>query len=192
MTRYHENKAAGLPVPSILGLTASPIIRSKTDSLEEIERTLDAVCKTPTLHRDQLVSTVKRPKMYRVFYSRPDYIPPTSNMNSLSSAYYNLNIYEDPTIIRLQREDSERSRVALHKALQSRDTYVLNQLQTLWRKSTAIQRELGSVSHPFQIIMVLLALCIRQGIMGSRDESPGWDLYSVYSVYKPIITNTYT
>lgn len=174
MTRYHENKAAGLPVPSILGLTASPIIRSKTDSLEEIERTLDAVCKTPTLHRDQLVSTVKRPKMYRVFYSRPDYIPPTSNMNSLSSAYYNLNIYEDPTIIRLQREDSERSRVALHKALQSRDTYVLNQLQTLWRKSTAIQRELGSWAADY-----FISVTVAQFVKSVKDNDSwlqGWDM----------------
>ncbi|KAI0385350.1 hypothetical protein F5Y04DRAFT_245634 [Hypomontagnella monticulosa] len=144
MARYHENKAAGLLVPSILGLTASPIIRSKVDSLEEIERTLDAVCKTPTIHRDQLTSVVKRPKMYRLFYSQPDYIRPTSNMNSLSSAYYSLDIYKDPTIIRLQRDDTERSRIELKKALQNRDTYVFNQLQSLWRKSTEIQRELGS------------------------------------------------
>ncbi|KAI1376087.1 hypothetical protein F4677DRAFT_95475 [Hypoxylon crocopeplum] len=143
MARYHESKAAGLPVPSILGLTASPIMRSKLDALELIEQTLDAVCRSPHIHREEFLSIVKRPTMHYVFYSTPDYIPLTSSMESLDRVYHSLDIYKDPYIIRLQADSSERSRTALVKALKKRDTYVLKQMQSLWRKSGEIQRELG-------------------------------------------------
>ncbi|KAI1210305.1 uncharacterized protein F4807DRAFT_459682 [Annulohypoxylon truncatum] len=144
MALYHDRKAVGLPVPSILGLTASPIMNSKLDALEIIEKTLDAVCKSPTIHREELMSIVKRPIMYYIFYSQLDDIPRTRSMNSLAEVFHNLDIYKDPYIVRLQTDRSERSRVAMKRALEKRSTYVFNQMKSLWRKSSEIQRELGS------------------------------------------------
>ena len=46
----------------ILGLISSPIMRSTLKGLEEIERTLDATCRSPNLHRE-LVYIVR----YNVF-----------------------------------------------------------------------------------------------------------------------------
>ncbi|KAI1136686.1 hypothetical protein F5Y05DRAFT_390571 [Hypoxylon sp. FL0543] len=143
MARYHSHKAAGLPVPSILGLTASPVMKSKLEALEIIEQTLDAVCKSPTIHREELLSIVKRPTMHYVFYSQQEYPDCTSTMESLAMVYHSLDIYKDPYIIRLQADDSERSRIALKKALEKRNTYVFQQVRSLWRKSGEIQRELG-------------------------------------------------
>ncbi|KAI1418258.1 hypothetical protein F5Y13DRAFT_150976 [Hypoxylon sp. FL1857] len=144
MARYHSRKAAGLPVPSILGLTASPVMKSKIEALEIIEQTLDCVCKSPTIHREELLSIVKRPTIHYVFYSQDDYLDRTATMESLATVFHNMNIYDDPYIIRLLEENTERSKVALLKALEKRDTYVFQQMKSLWRKSSEIQRELGS------------------------------------------------
>jgi len=42
---YHTRKRSDLPTPHILGLTASPVMRSNPTSLGKIENTLDAICK---------------------------------------------------------------------------------------------------------------------------------------------------
>ncbi|KAI1471063.1 uncharacterized protein F4812DRAFT_164917 [Daldinia caldariorum] len=146
MDRYRDSKNAGLPIPSILGLTASPIVSSKLDTLEKIEQTLDAVCKSPSIHRDELLSVVKRPTMTHVFYTQPDEddFPLTNTMKSLAGVYYSLDINEDPYIVRLRRDKRERSQVELEKALRNKDTYVFSQMQSLWRKSVTIHRELGN------------------------------------------------
>ncbi|KAI0885310.1 uncharacterized protein GGS22DRAFT_163408 [Annulohypoxylon maeteangense] len=144
MARYHARKAVGLPVPSILGLTASPIMNSKLEALEIIEKTLDSVCKSPTIHREELLSIVKRPVMRYIFYSQTDDILQTRMMQSLAEVYLNMDIYRDPYIVRLREEGSERSIVALKKALGKRSTYVFDQMKYLWRKSSEIQKELGS------------------------------------------------
>ncbi|OTB05309.1 hypothetical protein M426DRAFT_319858 [Hypoxylon sp. CI-4A] len=145
MDLYRAQKIAGLPIPSVLGLTASPIMKSKPDALELIEQTLDAVCRSPTIHREELLSTVKKPSMYYIYYSQPDCAPLTSTMETLGEVHHDLNrnIYADPYVVKLQADNSERSRLALRKALQKRDTYVLNQIYSLWRKSNEIHRELG-------------------------------------------------
>ncbi|KAI1781014.1 hypothetical protein F4818DRAFT_397486 [Hypoxylon cercidicola] len=155
MDRYRNNKTAGLPVPSILGLTASPVISSKLDTLEDIERTLDAVCKGPTIHREELRSIAQRPNMHCVSYSLPSGIPITSTMESLSMVYINLNIYEDPYIIRRQADSSERSRIELLNALNKRSTYVRQQFQSLWRRSGEIQQELGSWAADYYISVAI-------------------------------------
>ncbi|KAI0837301.1 hypothetical protein F5Y06DRAFT_271288 [Hypoxylon sp. FL0890] len=144
MARYHSRKADGLPIPSILGLTASPVMKSKLEALEIIEQRLDAVCKSPTIHREELLSIVKRPTMHYVFYSQPDDPDCTSTMETLARVYHSLDIFKDPYVIRLQADNSERSRIALVKALEKRNTYVFQQMKSLWRKSSDVQRELGS------------------------------------------------
>ncbi|OTA57243.1 RNase3 domain-containing protein [Hypoxylon sp. EC38] len=155
MARYHSRKAAGLPVPSMLGLTASPIMKSKLEALELIEKSLDSVCKSPTIHREELLSIVKRPTMHYVFYSPHDYVTRTMTMESLARVYHNLDIYKDPYIIRLQADNTERSRIALIKALGKRDTYVFQQMRSLWRKSNEIQHELGSWAADYFISAIV-------------------------------------
>lgn len=150
MARYHSEKSAGLPIPAILGLTATPIMKSRLDDLEIIERTLDAVCRSPSVHRDQLMSMVKRPEMLCRLYApeRPG-LPlaynatHTSSMQSLFKTTRELDIFADPEIIRLRAENTERSLAALQKALDKGNTKTSKQMQSLSRKSLEVWRELG-------------------------------------------------
>ncbi|RYP59407.1 hypothetical protein DL769_008552 [Monosporascus sp. CRB-8-3] len=145
MARYRSYKAAGLPVPAILGLTASPVMKSSLNGLEEIEATLDAVCKSPSVHRDQLMSMVKRPEMTCILYAPPLSCPTyTKPMASLYKVTQELDIYSDPYILRLCAENTERSRAALQKALEKRNTKTSRQIQSLCRKSDEVWRELGA------------------------------------------------
>ncbi|RYO98771.1 hypothetical protein DL763_002032 [Monosporascus cannonballus] len=145
MARYRSYKAAGLPVPAILGLTASPVMKSSLNGLEEIEATLDAVCKSPSVHRDQLMSMVKRPEMTCILYTPPPPRPTyTESMASLYKVTQGLDIYSDPYILRLRAENTERSRAALQKALEKRDTKTCRQMQSLCRKSDEVWREFGA------------------------------------------------
>jgi hypothetical protein len=68
MGLYKEDKDAGLPVPSILGLTASPVMRSSANALDEIENTMDARCITPSKHKEELLSYVKPPSLCCILY----------------------------------------------------------------------------------------------------------------------------
>ncbi|KAH8164933.1 hypothetical protein CIB48_g3304 [Xylaria polymorpha] len=143
MERYRIHKNNGMSCPAILGLTASPIMRSSLEGIEIIEQTLDAICKTPTIHREELLSTVKRPALSSVAVQDSSDRPPTKSMVSLAKACMNLDIYQDPYILRLRSEGTEKSLFQLKKALEKRDTYTMKQMQSLYHKGTEIHRELG-------------------------------------------------
>ncbi|KAI1093420.1 hypothetical protein F5B19DRAFT_501244 [Rostrohypoxylon terebratum] len=168
MALYHAHKNAGRPVPSILGLTASPIFNSKLEALETIEKTMDSICRSPTIHREELMSFVKRPAMHYLFYSQSEPMPYTQAMNNVANVYFNLNIYKDPYIVRLQSDSSERSRVALKKALKERNTYVSSQIKSLWRKSCEIQKELGSWAADYFIFTSI------SGFLASVKVNDSW------------------
>ncbi|KAI9802439.1 MAG: hypothetical protein M1825_002823 [Sarcosagium campestre] len=88
---YHpllRSKGAGA-VPSILGLTASPTIRSKASDLSVIERNLNAACRTPRVHRLELLKHVHRPEFIRFVYTpNPDNDTPSalSRLRAVSDA----------------------------------------------------------------------------------------------------------
>lgn len=144
MERYRIHKHNGMKCPEILGLTASPIMRSRIDGIEKIEETLDAVCKTPTTHREELMSVVRQPALLPVIV--PDSgqgTIPSRSMASLANAFRSLNIRQDPYILHLQTEKTERNLYKLRKALEKRDTYVIKQMQSFYRRSAEINRQLG-------------------------------------------------
>lgn len=144
MERYRIHKHNGMPCPAILGLTASPIMRSRIDGIEKIEEILDAVCKTPTIHREELMSVVKRPALLPVIVPDPGQgAIPSRSMASLASAFQNLDIRQDPYILHLQTEKTERNLYKLQKALGKRDTYVIKQVQSFYLRSAELNRQLG-------------------------------------------------
>lgn len=153
MNVYRKVKNAGLPVPSILGLTASPVMNISKHGLEDIERTLDAICKTPMKHREELLAQVNRPEMICVSYE------PTNTETSIGSptteslrrALYGLDITKDPYIRRLIHENTERSRNALRIAVQQNDTPSTVQLSSLYRKGMEIHKELGPWAADFYV-----------------------------------------
>ncbi|ETS77375.1 hypothetical protein PFICI_11249 [Pestalotiopsis fici W106-1] len=152
MNVYWKIKQAGLPVPSILGLTASPVMNISRHGLEIIERTLDAVCKTPMKHREELLAQVSRPELICVSYKlieEAEATISTAAMNSVRHVLIGLDIREDPFILRMLHENTERSRNELLIAVQGNDTPSIRQLTSLYRKSVEIRKELGAWAADF-------------------------------------------
>ena len=139
---YHRIKGRGGAVPAILGLTATPSIRSKIENIETLEAILDAKCVSPTLHREQLLKCVKKPQVSHIPYAVP-LMDRTKAMRSLQSAYQNLDIRKDPEILRLLAEPSDKNRRALERALEKHDTYSRNQIKGLSSRCEEIFQQLG-------------------------------------------------
>ncbi|KAF4971740.1 hypothetical protein FSARC_1539 [Fusarium sarcochroum] len=142
---YHEHKDAGRPVPGILGLTASPVISSDLASIEVLENTMDAICVTPTVHREELLRHVNRPHLVRSLYDpkkRPDR---TSLMQALQSEYLKMNIAQDPHVVKLKplAAKNDECRIKLKDAIMKHDTFSQNQMKGLWNKSKDVLGELG-------------------------------------------------
>ncbi|OHE97620.1 RNase3 domain-containing protein [Colletotrichum orchidophilum] len=152
---YHEEQRKGRPTPHILGLTASPTFGSKVESINTLEATLDAVCKSPTMHRDDLLAAVNKPELaYASFQPRHELDDPNS-LRSLRTAIQSLDISEDPYVRYLQAEGTDRSRRDLISVLKSHDTYIQNQMTSFGRQANHISSELGPWAAEYYIWEVI-------------------------------------
>jgi ERCC4-related helicase len=146
MMVYKKYKQAGLSVPNILGLTASPVISTSMDDLERLESTLDAVCRTPIKHRGELLSHAKRPTTVHITYE-PARIPgrSTEAMASLKQVWQDVTdrIREDPYVKKKAFEGTERSIEDLRQVLLKQETPTIKQMRSLYRKTEHILNELG-------------------------------------------------
>ena len=137
--------------PSILGLSASPSISSRESDIDKLEKTLDSKCITPTLHREDLLKWVNKPKVQAVQYqSAPDGIC-TTMMASLRNVYYDMKITEDPYIMKLAADSTDRSRRELEAAVMRHDTDSQNQVKGLHMRTVEIARELGTWAADYYI-----------------------------------------
>jgi ERCC4-related helicase len=166
---YHPALARGQYTPSILGLSASPIMKSKIQSLEYIEQVLHSKCVTPNRHRAELLQYVKMPELIRIPYQESPlevailrHIP---ILKSLKDILDDLDIMEDPWIINLQRENTPKARGQLNEALCSGKTNCRNQLKSLYNTAVVIARELGSSAANYYISLA---------ISTSSKESSSW------------------
>lgn len=133
---YWENKAKREQVPHILGLTASPVVRSEVSALEKLEQTLDAVCRSPTKHREELLACSQRPSLVSITFRPKQQLPEieyTESIRKLVAARNKLNIMEDPFVVALIHDRSDRARRQLAKALKQRSTYVQNCMKSFVR-----------------------------------------------------------
>ncbi|KAF7545746.1 hypothetical protein G7Z17_g8938 [Cylindrodendrum hubeiense] len=149
MKFYHPRKDSNLSVPDILGLTASPIMRSDLEGIKVLELTLDAICTTPTLHRDELLRCVNKPELSYSEYEPVEFPEHTEIMKSLRAVYKSIDIKTDPQMLRLLADNSERGRREFGRAMLRYDSYTQNQLKGFWGRSKEILRELGpwAVDH---------------------------------------------
>lgn len=140
-------KQSGSHVPHILGLTASPSITSKEKDLVTLEQTLDAVCKSPTLHRDELLGRVKRPKLTPILYTMCQ--PAMSDggfpqvLRRLINAYEGMVVREDPYIRHLMAQSDPRSERELERAIEKQDTFLCIQVRLLKRTARMLLEEMG-------------------------------------------------
>jgi hypothetical protein len=140
---YHPAKDAGRPVPHILGLTASPSIQANTNSVMKLEIVLDAICRSPTIHREELLAHVKKPEIQYKTYRDED-PQGSASISRLSSAYHNLNIREDPKVLRLTADPTSENQKLLEKICLNNDTYVQREMKALCGRAVAIRRTLGA------------------------------------------------
>lgn len=155
---YRPAKEKGMKVPHILGLTASPIISSSKRDLDILETTLDARCRAPKRHREELLSHVNIPEMSIINYGPPETgVRPdlTRSMASLRTAYTNMDITQDPTILRLRATPTQRNRDELAARLMKKDTKARTLMKSFLQSSTAIMQELGPWAVDFYIHRVV-------------------------------------
>ncbi|KAG8419387.1 Dicer-like protein 2 [Metarhizium acridum] len=141
---YHRNKHTAESIPNILGITATPSMTEDLENMEILEAVLDAKCISPTRHREELLKCVKRPQIYSILYDAPRSLQYTESMYRLRREFLNLDITEDPYIIRLQEDPSDRNCRALVRAVEKYDTFVQNQIKGLWGRSVEILQQLGT------------------------------------------------
>jgi ERCC4-related helicase len=143
-TFYHPAKREGLTceLPHILGLSASPVTSSKS-TLENLERNLDAICKTPTRQIDEYRQFVHEPEFLVLPYTIPDPGPQPRILNRLRQTINNLNINDDPYVHSLRQKGSKKSQEKLLEILSSRATATFKQLQALDRRANDVHCELG-------------------------------------------------
>lgn len=145
---YWTAKMQDSPVPHILGLTASPVVRSHVSTLQQLESTLDSVCRSPTRHRDELLAHTNRPSLFSVTYKskpcpRSEYTDAMTKIH-LAREAAKKNILDDPFVKHLQTENAPRKEEMLKAAVMQHRTYVQTRLKTLCTRSVEIATELGS------------------------------------------------
>lgn len=172
-------------VPHILGLTASPVMRSDPHSLTKIEETLDAICRTPMKHREELRLQVKLPVLSHVVYQplAPDnsLASYTKTIDSLSRAFRELKISDDPYVIALLQENTDKSRRKLEKVRMNHKTWCNEQMKTLHSTTLKICSELGAWAADYYAYEVITK------VMESADEADTslgvWDVTSAEKQY---------
>lgn len=141
---YFERQIQGKKVPRILGLTASPVIRSRPEDVDKLEKILDASCISPHIHREDLMKYVNRPELIPIKVNQENIaaMEPTRTYQSLMSLP-KLYILMDPYVKHLQLDMSERGRRRLGEVIMRENTWTHKSLSSLRRKATAMMDDLG-------------------------------------------------
>ncbi|RMZ80001.1 hypothetical protein DV738_g2937, partial [Chaetothyriales sp. CBS 135597] len=141
---YHSPKlSATCNRPAILGLTASPIARN-IGAMQELERNLGAVCRTPTLNLEDYRSFVHMPQMLPLAFNQ--YPTQSSRLLSvLSELVDGYNILTDPLYIRFSQSTSLSDKVRLDKIIQKNETPILADLKRLYNQAGHLETQIGQV-----------------------------------------------
>ena len=172
-------KDEGLELPYVLGLTASPVMQSSPESVNQIEQTLDAICRTPAQHRAELLLQVKLPVLFEVTFRamtiQQELAGRTRTVSSLGEVYAGLEISNDPYVVSLRRDSSARSQRALGKVYQNNKTWCSSQLKTFYSTALTMWRELGAWAADFYIAEVI---AIYDKVGGTLDDAlnTSWDV----------------
>jgi hypothetical protein len=121
---------------------------SNLDGLETLESILDATCKSPRKQKMDLSLHVNPPIMVQIPFTRnlPMSKNPndTSSMASLTAIYTNLDINDDPEIVRLRTTNTDASKRKLERSLMGKKTFIQNQMKSFVRTSAQINLGLGT------------------------------------------------
>lgn len=107
--------------PSILGLSASPVINDNVASLTVLESNLNAIARTPKLHRSDLIKCVHKPELVQLIY-KSDAAVGSASLEKLGYEYDEYDLNKDPWIIKMMSETDTKSVQLLRKALMKQKT----------------------------------------------------------------------
>lgn len=170
---YHPSKDRLDAVPHILGLTASPVISSKSTKLDKLESGLDAVAITPKQHRLDLEVHVHPPEVTKVAYAAVP-IHRDSQMPCLASLRRAVQTYDfstDPYVIEVRElvdSGDVKALKRLEKIQLKCNTWCFKQLSCMMRKADAILEQLGPSAAEWYI-----SECRRQYLLGEGAEALG-------------------
>lgn len=141
---YHVDLTAGkaAALPHILGLSASPITNAKPGALEKLELNMNAICKAPTRHLEELQRYVHQPQMCKLTYS-DTILPPFQALQNMQQLIVKFDISQDPYVRYLRRDESPQSQRKLKKVLESGSTDSLKQLNSLLHRTVELHYQLG-------------------------------------------------
>ncbi len=138
---YHKATSVDL-LPYVLGLSASPITNSRPGALEKLEQNLNAICKAPTRHVEELQLYVHQPDMCKLTYSDAP-VPASRPMQKLEQLIDGFNLSEDPFVQYLTQNKRPASQERLQKVNIAGSTNSLKQLRALLRRTTELHQQLG-------------------------------------------------
>jgi hypothetical protein len=142
---YHPLNVPGSAheLPHILGLSASPITKKKADEVAELERNLNAVCKSPTQQLDEYTDFVNMPESLTLTYNLAPH-PSSSLLAALTTVVSGIVIQDDPYTAALRNNSEPHAKRKLDKILDKQYTPAMEEMQTLLRSCTDLDQNLGS------------------------------------------------
>ena len=130
-------------LPHILGLSASPITKKKAEEVAELEKNLNAVCKSPSQQLDDYSDFVNMPKLLELTPTAASGY--TSNLLiAMTTIVSKLKFDDDPEIAALRRSENPHAREKLDKIMMKRSTTAMDDLKRLVRSCTDMQDNLGT------------------------------------------------
>ena len=126
---------------------------------------MQAISRTPKIHREEMLQYVFRPDMIKLNYPmnplRPVDYP---ELESLRRLCMDTDIEQDPYVIKLRSGKFMQDSKTLCNVLTTRKTYCMDQLQKFYRKAIHISTELGIWPLDFY-----MRACIQKFVTGANS-----------------------
>lgn len=142
---YHHHNTPGTTyqLPHILGLSASPITKKKAEEIAELEKNLNATCKSPLTQLDDYTTFVNIPEIVTLIPSSNSH-PHSPLLGLLKGIVFAITPEDDPFMKILRNREDSRSQEKLEKILKKQRTPAMEELYSLSRTCTDMQQNLGN------------------------------------------------
>ena len=156
MQEFYHKASSVDGLPFILGLSASPITNAKPGALERLEANLNAICKAPTRHLEELQQYVHQPEMCRLTYVDAP-VPASRPMQKLEQLLEGFD-FSQATVMKSPTQDRRpESQGRVQNAKFTASTNSLKQLKSLLLRAMELNQQLGQWASTY-----LLDACVEK------------------------------